>query len=341
MRHDKPGQNRFNSSSHYTHLLREKPVPSTAETTVNKMQTPTSNFKAQTHYRPRTAPGDGFTLIELLVVIAIIAILAAMLLPALAKAKSRAKQISCVNNMRQIGIAGVMYTGDYNQYTGCLSTPAGGSANYYYVWPTRIFSLMGKNRQAFSCPAAQPWTAWDTNLNVNSAGNPTLGGTGPGGVYDPYAITSTSFFSLGYNDWGIHFQGGTEAITRPQLGLGGDVDGGLYQGPIKDVIVKRPADMIWVCDVPSIAQTVTPNFNANCEPADVKTQSGHSACPANRHNYRTDVLFCDGHVESPRRNDIRNPNDITWRARWNNDNNPHTEAGNWQGNPPWINTLDQ
>jgi prepilin-type N-terminal cleavage/methylation domain-containing protein/prepilin-type processing-associated H-X9-DG protein len=99
----------------------------------------------------------GFTLIELLVVIAIIAILAAILFPVFARAREKARQTSCLSNLKQLGTALQMYCQDYDSMTPPHNDDDGTEGWRWFQFPI-VLTPYTKNYQILKCPSDDGWT---------------------------------------------------------------------------------------------------------------------------------------------------------------------------------------
>jgi len=126
----------------------------------------------------------GFTLIELLVVIAIIAILAAMLLPALSRAKERARRITDVSNLHQMSMGAVMYAGDNRDYLPVghmLNPPAGDDLVRLNETTWSNMQAYGWNSKVASCqsllanPTVAPWVGTNCWGSLGETGNVFIG----------------------------------------------------------------------------------------------------------------------------------------------------------------------
>ncbi len=252
------------------------------------MTSQTNEINKKTH--------PGFTLIELLVVIAIIAILAAMLLPALAKAKDHAKSIQCVNNNKQLALGAMIYATDYQDYLPPLNQHAYAEPlSLYTNWwceLIRVYAagINNTNNSIWRCPVVQ-----DADI---------VGGT-------------TSYFGITCQGYGPNQSNNHAYEDYPGTPGVGSV------GSLKISQLHR-ATQVWLYgDLGDPKEATIPansppsgGYYTDMSLAPPDPTAGWSVeykQPAVRHdsNTRAVMSFCDGHVEKWKWQDLRNDvNDI-------------------------------
>jgi prepilin-type N-terminal cleavage/methylation domain-containing protein/prepilin-type processing-associated H-X9-DG protein len=237
----------------------------------------------------------GFTLIELLVVIAVIAILAALLLPMLSRSKESSRSTACKTNLRQLGIAILLYGVETGFYPALERHEIAVNLKVTYAWPAQLLAYVSGNTAVFKCPSTPADFAWPTNKSSR-------------GFDFPYNVDWNVPFSYGYNGWGVAAVDG--------LGLGIDPSIAI---PVSRVV--KPSDMIAIGD-----------SNGRGEISFHRYLTFVIWPPGTRHKNGANIVFCDGHVEWQKQSKWVEFNETAAR-RWNNDNEPHRNL--WiSGVPP-------